>query len=58
MVLSAFLIFKLESMSDTDNNIYNALKDFKIIVYCYLIIKIHFKIIANLFIMLQCEIYQ
>ena len=37
MVLSVFLIFKLESMIGTDNNIYNFLKDLKIIVYSFLI---------------------
>ena len=37
MVLPAFLIFQLESMIRTENNIYNFIKEFKIVVYGFLI---------------------
>ena len=57
MVLPVFLIFKLESMIGTENNIFNFIKKFKIVVYGFLI-KNNIKIIANLLIKLQCAIKQ
>ena len=57
MVLLAFLIFQLESMIGTENNIYNFNKELKIVVYGFLI-KNNIKIIANLLITLQCAINQ